>query len=73
MSAATYAPVQVKQKTFQTRLQALYKAAWSSLHLPPKTVGAVVDNLRAYGCKPRFIWLCSMWLKNDQSCMKVCA
>lgn len=39
----------------------LIYSGFDGYHLPPKTVGAVVDNLRASGCRPRFMGLFASW------------
>ena len=55
-------PLQGQAKNFLFPPQSLMWRGFARLHLPPETVEGTVDNMRAHGCRPRWLWCWQAWL-----------
>ncbi len=62
MPCPAHLPLQGQAKNFLFRPQSLVWRGFARFHLPPKTVEGTVDNMRAHGYRPRWLWRRKRWL-----------
>ena len=53
--------LQGQAKNFLFSAQSLVWRGFARLHLPPETVEGTVDNMRAHGYRPRWLWRWCGW------------
>jgi hypothetical protein len=66
MPCPAHPPPHGQAKNFPFRPQSLVWRGFARLHLPPETVEQTVDNMRAHGYRPRWLWPWQVWLISVQ-------
>ena len=62
MPSPAHQLLQGQAKNFLFPPQSLVWRGFARFHLPPETVEGTVDNMRAHGYRPRWLWPWQVWL-----------